>query len=304
MRNSVINEIKVLAERDSDLFLICGDAGFGVLDEFQSKFPKRFLNLGIAEQNMIGFAAGLGLVGYNVFVYNIVPFVLYRCYEQVRNDICYQRIPVTLIGIGSGVTYAPGGMTHYSVEDIAIARSLPNLVILSPSDPIEALESVKYAHQSKHPVYIRIAKSGEPIIQNNGSIDIARPNVVRQGKDVAVLFHGSISYEVMEAVKSLDRKVTAISIPMIQPFNFIALRECLTNIHTLITVEEHFVQGGMGSIVSDWLVEEKLPFRLIKLGIQNEFIHSIKNVNGMRELYDISSENIRKAIKGAIESGQ
>lgn len=303
MRNSIVSKITEIAEKDSNLFLICGDAGFGVLDEFRAKFPERFLNLGIAEQNMIGFAAGLGLVGYNVFVYNITPFVLYRCYEHVRNDICYQRVPVTLIGIGSGVTYAPGGITHYAVEDITIAKSLPNLVILSPSDPIEALKSVEYAHQSKHPVYIRIAKSGEPIIQNNGSIDITRPNMIRKGKDVAVLFHGSISNEVMEAIESLDRTVTAISIPMIQPLNFIALRKCLTNVHTLITVEEHFVQGGLGSIISDWIVEERLPYRITKLGIKNEFIRSIKKASGMRKLYGISSENIHKAIKEAFASG-
>lgn len=115
-----------------------GDAGYGVLDEYKKCFPNRYLNLGVAEQNMISFSAGLGLAGYNVFIYNIVPFVLYRCYEQVRNDICYQRLPVTLIGIGSGVTYAPQGITHYGVEDVSIARTLPNLVILSPSDPIEA----------------------------------------------------------------------------------------------------------------------------------------------------------------------
>ena len=303
MRNSIVNKIVEIAEKDSNLFLICGDAGFGVLDEFQAKFPERFLNLGIAEQNTIGFAAGLGLVGYNVFVYNISPFVLYRCYEQVRNDICYQRVPITLIGIGSGVTYSPGGVTHYAVEDITIAKSLPNLTILSPSDPIEALKSVEYAHQSKDPVYIRIAKSGEPIIQNNGFTDITQPNVIRKGKGVAILFHGSISNEVMEAVESLDSAVTAISIPMIHPLNFVALRKCLKNIHTIITVEEHFVQGGLGSIISDWIVEERLQYRVTKLGIKNEFIHSIKNVSGMRKLYGISSENICKKINEALAYG-
>src|SRR3989338_11563341 len=161
MRNTVIDRITHHAERHKEIFLIAGDAGFGVLDEYKKRLPKRFLNLGVAEQNVIGFAAGLANVGYRIFLYNIIPFLLYRCYEQVRNDICYQRLPVTLVGIGSGLTYAPQGITHYSIEDIALARTLPNMIILSPSDPLEAMKCAEYAIKSKKPVYIRISKSGE-----------------------------------------------------------------------------------------------------------------------------------------------
>ena len=167
MRNTVINKITEVAKKNKNIFIITGDAGFGVLDEYKNSFPKRFLNLGIAEQNTISFAGGLALTGYKVFVYNIVPFVMYRCYEQVRNDICYQKLPVILIGIGSGVTYAPQGVTHYSVEDVALAKTLPNLTILSPADPYEAALCAEYALKSKNPVYIRIAKSGEPKIHKN-----------------------------------------------------------------------------------------------------------------------------------------
>ena len=141
MRNSVIERITKEAEKRKDVFLITGDAGFGVLDNYKKLFPENFLNLGVAEQNMIGIASGLGLIGFKVFVYNIVPFLLYRCYEQVRNDICYQNVPVTLIGIGSGVTYSPQGVTHYSVEDIALARTLPNLVILSKRLSVLSMQS-------------------------------------------------------------------------------------------------------------------------------------------------------------------
>src|SRR3989338_2535360 len=129
---------------------------------------------------MISFSAGLALAGYKVFVYNIIPFVLYRCYEQVRNDICYQRLPVTLVGIGSGVTYAPQGMTHYSVEDIAVARSLPNLTIFSPADPMEAKLCAEYAVKNNAPVYIRIAKSGEPPIHKNDLKDISKPILINE----------------------------------------------------------------------------------------------------------------------------
>src|SRR3990167_8544765 len=155
MRNTLINTIIDACKKREDVFVISGDAGLGVFDEFKEAYKNRFLNLGIAEQNMASFAAGLAMSDFKVYLYNIIPFLLYRCYEQVRNDICYQRLPVTLVGIGSGLTYAPQGMTHYSVEDIAIARTLPNLVILSPSDPVEAQGCVEYAFKSKKPVYIR-----------------------------------------------------------------------------------------------------------------------------------------------------
>jgi len=265
VRNSLINVITEYAEKDNKLFLISGDAGYGVLDEFNKRFPDRYLNMGVAEQNMISFAAGLGLAGYKVFVYNIIPFILYRCYEQVRNDVCYQRLSITLIGIGSGVTYAPQGVTHYAVED-------------------------------KLPVYIRVAKSGETIIHKHGAEDITKPLVVSQGKQVAVLFHGSIGVEVIKAIEDMKKHPIVISIPMIQPLDFRCLLERLGGIRSLITVEEHFREGGLGTVISEWLTKEKLPFKLVRLGIKNEFIHSIKNKSGMRDLYGISSEKIRRTI--------
>lgn len=296
MRNSIVDKITEAARKDKRIFVITGDAGFGVLDEYRKNFPKRFLNLGIAEQNTISFASGLALAGYKVFVYNIVPFVIYRCYEQVRNDICYQKLPVVLIGIGSGVTYAPQGVTHYSVEDIAIARTLPNLNIISPADPYEAQLAAEYALKSKEPVYIRIAKSGEPKIHEFKPKTISRPIVIKEGKGVAVLFHGSVGIEVIKAINGIRNTPKIISMPMLQPIDFSFLRSALKTVHTIITVEEHFVEGGLGSIISDWIMANRLPFRLIKLGIKNEFIHAIKNNAGMRDKYGISSEKIKSCI--------
>lgn len=299
MRNTIINRITKEAKQNKKVFVITGDAGFGVLDEFRDTYPQRFLNLGIAEQNMISFASGLALTGYKVFVYNIVPFVLYRCYEQVRNDICYQDLPVTLIGIGSGVTYAPQGMTHYSVEDIAIARTMPNLNILSPADPLEALRCAEYAIKSKGPVYIRIAKTGEPNIHHSLPAAINKPIVIKPGEEVAVMFHGSVGIEVINALNSLSRMPKVISVPMVSPIDFNALKDQLRGVRTIITVEEHFIEGGLGSIISDWVVLKNLPYKLIKLGIKNEFIHIIKNNSGMRDEFGISAKKIKEVISAA-----
>ena len=297
MRNIIAKSIVEYVQQNRMGFLISGDAGYGVLDEYQKRFPDRYLNLGVAEQNMISFASGLGLAGFKVFIYNIVPFVLYRCYEQVRNDICYQEIPVTLIGIGSGITYAPQGMTHYSVEDITLAKTLPGLVILSPSDPIEAERAIEFSFTSDKPVYIRISKSGEPIIHEDKIEDITKPLVIQNGSKVAVLFHGSISEEVIGALGDLSLRPVVISIPMIQPLDFDALSKKIKDVDTILTVEEHFVDGGLGSIVAEWIVKENQPFKLKKLGIRNEFLHAVKNNKGMREFYGISAKHIKDTIK-------
>lgn len=297
MRNTVINNIVATAKKNKDIFLITGDAGFGVLDTYKKDFPERFLNLGVAEQNMISFSAGLALAGYKVFIYNIIPFILYRCYEQVRNDICYQKLPVTLIGIGSGVTYAPQGVTHYSTEDIAIARSLPNLEILSPADPLEALKCAEYAVKAKSPIYIRLAKSGEPRIHTKRINDIKEPLVINEGEKVAVMFYGSIGIEVINAIQDLKKKPMVISVPMLQPMNFRSLSERLKKIRTLVTVEEHYIDGGLGSIISDWIVRKRLSLRLVKLGIKNEFIHAVKTNAGMRDKYGISAKKIKTLLK-------
>ncbi len=300
MRNTVVDHITRLAQKNKDIFFVSGDAGFGVLETFQKNFPKRFLNLGIAEQNMIGFSAGLSLSGYKVFIYNIIPFLLYRCYEQVRNDICYQRLPVVLIGIGSGVTYAPQGVTHYSVEDLALAKTLPNLTVCSPADPYEARLCAQFAAASKTPVYIRLAKKGEANIHAVAPQSIEEPIVLQEGKGIAVLFHGSISDDVVKAAQELPG-IKFISVPMVQPLNVAALGKALENIETIITVEEHYVIGGLGSTVADWIVDEELPFKLQKLGIKHSFIHEIKDRDGMRTFFGIDAASIVKAVRKAVK---
>ena len=220
MRNTFINEVIEASKIRDDIFIITGDAGLGVFDSFKKDNPDRFLNLGVAEQNMISFAAGLAMNDYKVYIYNITPFLLYRCYEQVRNDICYQRLPIVLVGIGSGVTYAPAGITHYSVEDIGLAQTLPNLQVFSPADPAEANAAASYSLTSEGPVFVRLAKKGEPIINHNHKINIEMPQKIADGKDVALVFHGSISEEIIKAQKLLAAKGVSpllISVPMVQP---------------------------------------------------------------------------------------
>lgn len=299
MRNTFIDTILAACASRDDIFIISGDAGLGVFDSFKETYPDRFLNLGVAEQNMISFAAGMAMTGSRVIIYNIIPFVLYRCYEQVRNDICYQELPVVLVGIGSGITYAPMGMTHYSVEDLGLVQTLPNLVTISPMDPVEARVAAEYALDATLPVYVRLAKRGEPVFHNATAFDITAPQVIREGTDTAILFHGSISNEVMAAYEVLRKENRApllVSVPTVQPLDTGTLELILAGFKHVISVEEHFVTCGLGSLLSRYKAESNPSWDLATLGIPFAFIHDIRTTNGLRTNYGITAADIVRAV--------
>ncbi|MFC1704328.1 transketolase family protein [Candidatus Omnitrophota bacterium] len=295
MRNTFINTILEASKIREDIFVISGDAGLGVFDELKEGCAENFLNLGVAEQNMISFSAGLSLSGFKVYAYNIIPFLLYRCYEQVRNDVCYQRLPVTLAGIGSGVTYSPQGMTHYSVEDLGIAQTLPNLTVFSPIDPIEAQLAAEYSLHCNSPVYVRLAKRGEPNIHADTSFKITVPQLLQDGEDVAIVFHGSIGIEVMKAREMLTKaQITPklISLPMVLPLDTERLFALLENIKYVVTIEEHYVGCGIGSMIAKAHARVDPRWKLFTLGISDAFIHEIKDLDGMRDHFGISARKI------------
>lgn len=289
MRNSVANEIKKIAKEDNSLFVISGDAGLGVWDDFNTS--KQFINPGVNEQLDIGFGAGLSLMGHKVIYYNIAPFVIMRPYEFVRNDICYQELPIILIGTGSGITYAPAGVTHYVVEDITLASSMPNLDIFSPADPVEAVECLKYAYKSNKPSYIRIAKNGEDIIHNE-NIDITKPIFIHHNNSKNILLlHGSIADEISKILEIID--INIVSVPMLTTdFNW---QDFLNPYENIFTLEEHYINGGFGTILRD-----KVDKKIYKFGLKNEYIHAIGNRDYLRSYYKIDGNNIGEKIKDII----
>ena len=304
MRNTFAGHIEAACEDRQNVFLLTGDAGLGVWDGFQAAYPDRFVNTGVAEQNAVGMAAGLALAGWKVCLYNIIPFVLYRCYEQVRDDICYQRLGVILAGIGSGVAYAPAGMTHYATEDLGIARTLPNLTVFSPIDPIEAAQAARYALDADGPVYVRLAKRGEPRLHESDAVDITRPQRLREGTDVALVFHGSIGPEVLAAADQLaDAGVSTqvVSVSMVQPLPAEDLASCVAGMPHVVTVEEHFASCGMGSTLSNWWAQQCPGPGLHVMGIRDEFIHAVRDHAGMLEHYQLSAEAIAERIKRILE---
>ncbi len=301
MRNAFVNTVLAAVPEREDLFVVSGDAGLGVFDDFSRERPDRFVNMGVAEQNAIGFASGLALTGWKVYYYNIVPFVLYRCYEQVRNDICYQEVPVTLVGIGSGLTYSPQGMTHYSLEDLGVARTLPNLTVISPADPVEARAAAEYSLGAAGPVYVRLAKRGEPDIHAGGRIDITAPQVVAEGERVALVFHGSVGSDVLGARAELEvdgLRPAVISVPMVQPLPADALFGMLEAFDHVVCVEEHFTDSGLGSAIALAAGERGCGWSLARLGVSPGFVHEILDQAGMREHFGISAARIAAHVRG------
>ncbi|GAM10556.1 hypothetical protein OR1_02845 [Geobacter sp. OR-1] len=301
MRNRFIDTLIAAGEGRDDLIFLSGDAGLGVFDGLRRDAPGSFVNMGVAEQNMAGFAAGLAMTGHKVVMYNIIPFLLYRCYEQVRNDICYQGLPVIMAGIGSGITYAPQGMSHYSIEDLGIAATMPNLAVISPCDATEARAAAEYALSADQPVYVRLAKRGEQAIHTSAVTDISTPLKICSGSDCALLFHGSIAEEVMAAAALLEEdgiSVMLISVPMVQPLNEDALVDMLGPVRLVVTVEEHYEHSGLGSSLL-WVKSEADPgWRLKTAGIPRQFIHEVYDCKGLRRLFGLDAVQLARKVKG------
>lgn len=304
MRNIIANEIIKKAKEDKDLFLIAGDAGLRVWDEYKVAYPNQYINPGINEQCDIGLAAGMALRGHKAIFYNIAPFVIMRPYEQVRNDICYQNLPVILIGTGSGLTYAPAGMTHYAIEDIALAYTMPNLDIFSPADPIEAKKCFEYAYNSKNPAYIRVPKAGEATIHKNEDIDITKPIVIKKGCDGILFVHSSMIDEIDTLDKLLQEQNINLSfatVPMITTkYKF---EDLLKDYEHIFTLEEHYLNGGFGSILTNYVNDNDICKKVTKFGIKNEYIHKIGNRDYLREYYGINASTLAIKIQKVIQNG-
>lgn len=291
MRNTIANCVLECAKTNPNFFLISGDAGLGVWDSYKEDFKSQYINPGVNEALCVGMAAGMALCGKKVVYYNIAPFVIMRPYEQVRNDICYQNVPVILVGTGSGITYMPSGMTHYAIEDIALALTMPNLQIFSPCDSLETKSCFKYAYCSTSPSYIRIPKAGEPLLHTeNENIDISKPQILYKcDSSTLLLSHSSITKEVLEAGKEAGASVA--SVPFINSKDN-SIIELMQQFKTIIVVEEHYTYGGLGTFLS-----QKIDKKIHQIALPNEFIHLIGNQNYAREHYGLSTQKIVEFVK-------
>lgn len=299
MRTAFINELTELARTNPKVFLMVGDLGYSVVEAFAKEFPNRFLNAGIAEQNMAGMAAGMASEGWHVFIYSIANFPTLRCLEQIRNDICYHNHPVTVVAVGAGLAYGNLGYSHHAVQDIGCLRGLPNIRIYSPADPGEARECLRRIVAAPGPSYLRIGKAGEPELHSFREID-AKLILIRGSRDstCAVVATGSILEEALKASEkmSADLAPAVYSLPIVRPLSDADL-ESLWAHRRIITLEEHVRAGGIGELIASY---RPAGVSLEMLHVRDELSHLVGSQQFLRREHGIGEEHLLALLTGEI----
>ena len=303
---SVFNETLLeIAKSDPRIFMILADIGYGEIEPFAEAFPDRFFNVGVAEQNMTGVACGVAMEGNIAITYSIANFPTLRPLEQIRNDVCYHNANVKIVIIGGGLAYGALGISHHSTEDIAIIRALPNIVVVAPSDFSEARAATKAMIEHDGPVYYRCGYKQEPDI-HKGDIDFrfGKAIQVRDGKDVTLIYTGTIGANVIEAEKMLRESginPRILSMHTVKPIDTDAIVKAASETGAIVTVEEHNINGGLGSAVAEVLMDSgagNIRFKRIALPDVN-----VSKVGGQEWLhcqYGLDSDSITKQVRQLI----
>lgn len=261
-----------------DLMVLSADLGNSSgLDRFTAAFPEKFINIGIAEQNMIGVAAGLAKEGYNVFATSFAPFISLRSGEQIRMNLGYMGLNVKAVAIGSGISMAFLGNSHYGLEDAAVMRSIPNMTVVCPADCSEIVKTVYAAAQFKGPMYIRLTGAvNNPIVYTQDyDFTIGKAVTLRQGSDVAIIANGTMVYESLEAAKLLETQgisASVINMHTLKPLDTVAVDRAMQSFKLIVTVEEHSVIGGLGAAVAEYTSQFRNHPPQLTLGLPDAFI--------------------------------
>lgn len=281
MRTTFINQLVEEARQNERIFLLVGDLGFHVVEPFAEAFPERFLNVGICEQNMAGIAGGLAMNGWIVYCYSIGNFPTLRCIEQIRNDIVYYNSNVRIVSVGAGYAYGSQGVSHQATEDVAMLRSLPNMVVCSPSDPVETKMLVKCSVTHQGPMYIRLGKAGEQVFHPQEIQDYHLGDllpILDKGAETLVLTSGSILARVMESVETKALNYDVWTIPVVKPLNVTQLCHLAEQRHQIIIVEENQKSAGIGSAIIEVLSDAynngslKTCPKIRRIAINDEFL--------------------------------
>jgi transketolase len=302
VRNTFSEALYEEATQNPDLYIVVSDISpAGSMAKFSAQYPDRFINVGVAEQCMIGVCAGLALKGCQPFAYTIATFSLYRPFEMVRDDLGYQNLPVTVVGMGAGVIYSTLGGTHHTQEDIAIAGAIPNMQIIAPCDPLECTDATRWcARQKNGPVYLRIGKAGEPVLTKEAEPwQFGKVRYLRRGTDVCILSYGVITkmaVEVADRLQAQGKSVSIVSVHTMKPIDRAGIIDALKRHAHVIVVEEHAPQGGLAAQTKQLAWDSRATCRLDTFSLQDAFIHNYGSWENLLDSHGISPDRIMAAI--------
>jgi transketolase len=302
MRDTFVKTLTEIAKADKNVHLLTGDLGFGVLKPYWEQLPAQFTNVGIAEQNMTGIAAGMALSGKVVFTYSIGNFPTLRCLEQIRNDCAYHDANVKVVCVGGGFVYGALGMSHHATEDLAIMRALPSVTVLAPCDLTEAEAATHAMYKQSGTCYLRLGRGGEKKIHDRMTdFQIGKAIKIRDGKDVAIFSTGAIADEVSESAELLKYKniyPALFTFPTVKPIDNNVITDCSKEYELIVTVEEHNIMGGFGSAVSEVLAEIPAYKKAIqiKIGLCDTYSCIVGSQKYLRDEYGMSAVHIATRI--------
>lgn len=312
MRGTFIKTLAEIAASDERVVLLTADLGFMAIEPFSERFPERFFNVGVAEQNMLGLATGMAEAGLIPFVYSIVPFAVLRPYEFIRNGPLQHQFPVRIVGVGAGLDYSTNGISHYGVDDVGVMRVQPSIRIISPADALQTREALLKTWHLTEPIYYRLGKDDRLIIDglqgrfNSDAIELLDFGTARSVNNrILILAMGSIASEMVAAVRLLDAEgivCTAGVVSTLNPTPTLALQTLLRSFDTVITLEAHYITGGLGSMVCEVVAETGLNCQVVRCGIHALNDGITGGLNFMYQRHQISSQHLVASVKRILTS--
>jgi transketolase len=305
MRTAFVDALVDIAALDERVYLLTGDLGFGIIERFASRFPDRFVNMGVAEQNMTGVATGLALSGKIVFTYSIANFPTLRCLEQIRNGPCYHNAPVIVVAVGGGLSYGSLGMSHHATEDLAVMRALPNIRVVAPGDPVETDFAVRALAAAPGPAYLRLGRAGEPIVHERRiPFELGRALQLQDGDDLTLISTGGMlatAVRVAAALRSDDIHCRLLSMHTVKPLDEDAVRSAARQTRLVATLEEHSLVGGLGSAVAEVMAESADSGAPLKrLALPSAFMKRAGSRDYLVDECGLSDQAIATTLKNAL----
>ncbi|PJF40357.1 MAG: transketolase [Phototrophicales bacterium] len=311
MRNAFARCITQMAEQDEKVILLYADIGNRLFNPLKQVAAKRCVNTGIAEAHMASMAAGLAKRGMRPFIYSIASFTTARNYEQIKIDIAYQNLPVVIVGTGAGLSYGNLGPTHHALDDIAMMRALPNMSVFCPVDGEELAQLLPQIMQHDGPAYVRIGKKNEPLLSTMLPTrdeppypEITKPRLLRQGQDFLIISCGVFSSHALELANQLSSKLGleagVLHLHSLKPLNMAECRRCLSQYKVVVSLEEHWNEGALGSLLASLIVEERLSLRLFRFCVPDRFIDKVSSRNSALKAAGLSVEHLLERIEQSV----